>query len=177
MVEVSAATWRSRLGLARHPEGGWFRRVYASRQVLPQAVLSPEFKGPRPQASAIYYLLEGEEVSHFHRIASDEIWHHYDGAELSVVELTPEGVLTVHRLGKNPEQGAVPFCVIPAGHWFGALLPSAGKSHALVGCTVIPGFDFAEHEMGNRQDLLEEYPEHHEWILRLTQDAGEPDGR
>lgn len=111
-----------------------------------------------------------------HRIASDEIWHHYDGAELSVVELAPSGELTVHRLGKDPEAGVLPFCVIPAGHWFGALLPSSSEpdAYVLVGCTVIPGFDFAEHEMGQRGPLLDQYPGHRKWICRLTPDSKEP---
>lgn len=163
----SAHYWKEALALDAHPEGGYYRRVYCSSGQIAQDNLPAAFKGPRPMGTAIYYLLEAGDCSHLHRIASDELWHHYDGEPLTVVAISPAGELTVHRLGKDAAAGQLPFCVVPAGHWFGAV-PVAADGYSLVGCTVVPGFDFAEHEMAARADLLERYPQHRDWIERLT---------
>lgn len=174
MTHLSAEIWRDRLGLDRHPEGGWFRRVYASAGMISQTALPAAFHGPRPFGSAIYYLLEAGDICRLHRIASDEIWHHYHGAEVELVELDDNGRLEVHRLGKDPRNGALPFRMIPAGNWFGARPSADTGDYALLGCTVIPGFDFAEHEMGRREQLLNRFPQHREWITHLTSQSGEP---
>lgn len=174
MAQLSATVWRDQLGLDRHPEGGWFRRVYTSEGIIPQEALRPDFHGPRPHGSAIFYLLESTDSCRLHRIASDEIWHHYEGAEVELVEIDRVGQLTVHRLGKDPQNGALPFRMIRGGHWFGACPLAGSGDYALLGCTVIPGFDFAEHEMAERAQLLRSFPQHKEWILRLTGESGEP---
>jgi len=70
-------------------------------------------------------------------------------------------------LGKNPENGEAPFCVIKAGNWFASKLKMGGN-YVLVGCTVSPGFDFDEFEMGERQKLIKQYPQHKELIISLT---------
>jgi len=91
------------------------------------------------------------------------VWHFYAGDPLDVVEIDAAGGLRTTRLGA----GAVYQHVVPAGVWFGAA-PAEGGRFALVGCTVAPGFDFADFELADRAALLREYPRHQDWIRRLT---------
>ena len=81
---LNAAYWIETLDLRPHPEGGYFRRVYTAANSIDPAALPAGYRGPRPVASAIYYLLEGAEFSSLHRLKSDEIWHFYTGSPLTV---------------------------------------------------------------------------------------------
>ena len=126
------------------------------------------FHGDRNFSTAIYFLLEGEDMSALHRIKSDEVWHFYDGSSLTVHIITPNGEYSGIRLGRDPDAGEVLQAVVPAGCWFGADL-SDQDSYALVGCTVAPGFDFADLEMGKRHKLSKLYPQHQDVIKHLTQ--------
>ena len=152
-----------RLELAPHPEGGWFRETYRAPESVGAAALPRRFGGERSHSTAIYFLLEAGQCSHLHRIRSDEVWHFYAGDPLDVVEIDAAGGLKVMRLGA----GLVYQHVVPAGAWFGAA-PAEGGRFALVGCTVAPGFDFADFELAQRDALLAEYPGHRDWIARLT---------
>jgi predicted cupin superfamily sugar epimerase len=88
-----------------HVEGGAFRETYRADMLLPQNILTAGHKGERAVSTAIYFLLQAGEFSAFHRIASDELWHHYDGNALSIYEITASGVLLKHLLGKNLDMG------------------------------------------------------------------------
>jgi predicted cupin superfamily sugar epimerase len=161
-----------RLELAPHPEGGYFRETYRASENLPAGALPRRFNGERSISTAIYFLLETGQCSHLHRIRSDEVWHFYAGDPLIVVEIDAAGTLKTTRLGGDLAAGAVHQHVVPAGVWFGAT-PAEGSrpvrhGFALVGCTVAPGFDFADFELGARDALLAEYPRHQAWIRRLT---------
>src|SRR6185369_5758090 len=103
----------------------------------------PGIAGSRNVSTAIYYLLAAGDRSMLHRIKSDEAWHFYAGDPLLIVSLSPDGTLLETRLGNNVAQGETPQHIVPAGHWFGAC-PAEGSAFALVGCTVAPGFDFAD---------------------------------
>ncbi|MCA1761280.1 MAG: cupin domain-containing protein, partial [Bacteroidales bacterium] len=81
----TAAYWIDKLKLEKHPEGGWYREIYLSDDIVPQTGLPSGFRGERSFATSIYYLLEGNDFSAFHRIKSDEIWHYYTGT--SVIEI------------------------------------------------------------------------------------------
>jgi len=157
----------ARLNLTPHPEGGYFRETYRAAEAIGQPALPPRFGGDRSISTAIYYLLEAGDCSHFHRIRSDEVWHFYAGDPLNVVEIDPAGHLKTTRLGGDIEAGTVFQHTVPAGVWFGAE-PAEGSRFALVGCTVAPGFDFADFEISKRDVLLAEYPAHRDWIQRLT---------
>ncbi len=123
-----------RLGLARHPEGGWYRETW-------RAEAAP---GQRAAGSAIYYLLEVDDVSHWHRIDADEIWHWYAGGPLSLT-LSPNGHdAEAHRLGPEIAAGQKPQIVVPKGWWQTAVSLGAWT---LVGCTVSPAFEFAGFEL------------------------------
>ena len=166
---MNAAELVRELRLQPHPEGGYFRETYRAAETL--SALPQRFAGERSISTAIYFLLEAGQCSHLHRIQSDEVWHFYSGDPLLVVEIDPAGALKTTRLGA-PAQGGTYQHMVPAGAWFGATLAEGGQSapvgFALVGCTVAPGFDFADFELADRATLLAEYPGHQDWIHRLT---------
>jgi hypothetical protein len=163
----AASVLIEQLGLLPHPEGGFFRETYRATMDLPGAALAPHFAGFRNVSTAIYYLLAQGDRSRFHRIRSDEVWHFYAGDPLQVIELTQAGSVQVTLLGTNFSAGEVPQHMVPAGRWFGSC-PAPGSGYSLVGCTVAPGFDFADFEMASRHQLLRDFPSAGEWIERLT---------
>lgn len=150
------------LQLLPHPEGGYYKEIYRADLVLPQTALTNAHNGGRNAMTSIHYLLQDGDFSALHRIASDELWHHYDGGPLTIYELTSDGKLSSHVLQRGD-----PFAVIKAGSWFGCRVETPG-SYTLCGCTVAPGFDFADFEMGTREAMLQAYPEHGQVILELT---------
>jgi predicted cupin superfamily sugar epimerase len=153
------------LDLQPHPEGGYFRETYRASEAIPIAGLDRRYGGARATSTAIYYLLEAGQRSALHRLKSDEIFHFYTGDPLTIIEIAPDGRFTETLLGADFAAGAVPQHVIPAGTWFGAV-PTGRFS--LVGCTVAPGFDFADFELAETAVLLAAFPQHETWIRRLT---------
>jgi predicted cupin superfamily sugar epimerase len=163
------------LDLQPHPEGGYFRETYRASEAIPIAGLDRRYGGARATSTAIYYLLEAGQRSALHRLKSDEIFHFYTGDALTIIEIAPDGRFTETLLGADFAAGAVPQHVIPAGAWFGAVptgrFSSRGfspRGFSLVGCTVAPGFDFADFELAERAVLLAAFPRHETWIRRLT---------
>ena len=152
------------LALLPHPEGGYYRETY--RSVGRIDVLPPPFSGSRSYSTAIYFLLEAGQYSAFHRIASDECWHFYQGTPLHIYVIHPAGHLETILLGNDPASGAVFQAVVPAGCWF-ASRPALAQGYSLVGCTVAPGFDFVDFEMGEKEMLLVAYPQHEALIREL----------
>ncbi|MBX3211885.1 MAG: cupin domain-containing protein [Labilithrix sp.] len=155
------------LGLAPHPEGGWFRETWRS----PLALGSLPHGAPRSASTAIYFLLPAGTFSALHRVASDEAWHHYDGdpVELHVLE---GRVHQTFVLGRDLAAGQRPQHVVPAGAWQAAV--PLGERWALCGCTVAPGFDFADFEMPSREEMLRLLPDHAAVVERLTRSAAPP---
>ena len=149
-----------------HPEGGWFRDTYRSDEMVLGEHLPDRFGGGRSFSTAIYFLLEGEQFSGFHRIKSDELWHFYAGGPLNVFVITAQGDLEIIKLGNNPDNGEVFQAVVPAGCWF-ASQPALPHSFCFVGCTVAPGFDFADFELAKAQVLAKQYPQHQSIINKL----------
>ncbi|MDA1306261.1 MAG: cupin domain-containing protein [Acidobacteria bacterium] len=135
------------LSLRPHPEGGWYSEVFRSKaQVTPSGG-----RGPRSALTSIYFLLAGGQHSRWHRVLSDEAWHFYEGAPLDLftVNETFERVehtrLGPHASDPSHDQNATrPTHVVPAGAWQAVRLTG---DYALVGCTVGPGFDFADFSM------------------------------
>jgi predicted cupin superfamily sugar epimerase len=164
---AGAQAWIDGLALQRHPEGGWFRETYRSAERLPQAALPERFDGGRAFSTAIYFLLEGEDFAALHRIKQDEVWHFYDGSSLTIHIFDADGDYSVIKLGRNADAGEAPQAVVHAGCLFGATVDDRA-SYALVGCTVAPGFDFADFEIPGRDVLLGRYPQHRVIIEGLT---------
>ena len=156
-----------KLRLDPHPEGGWFRQTYRARLELAREALPEGFSGARAASTAIYFLLEGENFSAFHRLRSDEAWHFYEGAAVAVHVIAPAGKYSRIVLGRDLDSGEELQTVVEAGSWFASHVAD-WKSFAVVGCTVAPGFDFEDFEMGRREELIGRYPQHRELIGRLT---------
>ncbi|WP_300674034.1 cupin domain-containing protein [Desulfoluna sp.] len=154
------------LDLIPHPEGGYYRETYKSDLCFDANKERPTFSGRRSCGAAIYFLLEGNNISRMHRIKADELWHFYEGAALSVHVIHPDGTLEEIRLGTDTARGETFQALVKAGCWFGASLPNGG--HALVGCTTHPGFEFEDFHMAERADLLNQWPEHETIIKKLT---------
>jgi uncharacterized protein len=148
------------LGLAPHPEGGFYRETFRA----PLVVRAPH--GDRAASTAIYFLLPAGTFSALHRVRSDEVWHHYDGDSLELHTIDERGSHAVAVLGRGLLLGERPQHVVPAGVWQAAV--PLGMRFALCGCTVAPGFDFADFEMPARTDLESRYPELGAVIGRLT---------
>lgn len=161
-MNSSIETLVGALGLAPHPEGGFYAETYrAQDRVHPP-------RGPRSASTAIYFLLTADSFSAFHRIQSDEVWHFYAGDALEIVCLDPTTSLRADlRLGLDVAGGERPQHVVPAGHWFGSRVVAGGR-FALVGCTVAPGFDFADFELAGRSALASAFPDHATVIGELT---------
>jgi predicted cupin superfamily sugar epimerase len=168
-VDKNAQYWIDRLSLSPHPEGGYFRVTYQSSLTIVQDALPSVFHGNRSASTAIYFLLAEKDFSAFHRIASDELWHFYAGSALIVYVIDPEGNYSELHLGDGFEAGEVFQAVVKAGCWFASRLKNPA-GFALVGCTVAPGFDFADFEMAKRSELIATYPEHRTLIEELTRD-------
>jgi uncharacterized protein len=169
ILNKGSAYWIEKLQLAPHPEGGYFRQTYRSEAVIAREALPAGFSGARAVSTAIYFLLEGENFSAFHRLRSDEIWHFYVGDPLVVHVIDAEGKYSRILLGDDPEAGQVLQAVVRAGCWFASHVAD-WKEFAVVGCTVAPGFDFADFEMGKRGELVAGYPEFLQIIERLTRE-------
>ena len=155
------------LRLESHPEGGYYRETYRAPGQIPQSVLPRRFNGNRAFSTAILFLLESGSFSGFHRLAADECWHFYQGLPLHIYVLEQGASLTVVKLGSNPREGEVFQAVIPAGRWFAAK-PIGTEGFSLTGCTVAPGFDFQDFDMGEADALAKEFPGHAELIRSLT---------
>ena len=165
-MKETARYWIEKLKLERHPEGGYFRQTYKADLILAKDCL-PGFAAARSASTAIYFLLEGGNFSAFHRLRSDEIWHFYAGASLLVHVIAEDGSYSRILLGANLEDGEEFQAVVKAGCWFASEVRN-GKSWALVGCTVAPGFEFEDFELGRREALVKLYPAHRGVIERLT---------
>ena len=154
------------LGMQRHPERGWYAETYRAPLRLPAAGLP--HGAERAASTAIYFLLDASErATYLHRLASDELFHLYEGGPLDVLLLARDGESRIACLGLDLERGQRPQLVIPAGTWFGTEL-APGSDHCLWGCTVAPGFDFADFELASGPDLAAQYPRHAALIARMS---------
>ncbi|MGA8310310.1 MAG: cupin domain-containing protein [Terriglobales bacterium] len=162
-----AKYWIDTLGLIAHPEGGYYRETYRSSLSIPREALPARFNGPRLVSTAIYFLLDGENFSAFHRLQSDEMWHFYTGGALTVHVIAANGSYSELQIGSDAEAGESLQAVVEAGCWFASRVRDP-ESFALVGCTVAPGFDFEDFELGKRSQLIKLYPQHGELIEQLT---------
>jgi predicted cupin superfamily sugar epimerase len=165
---MTADELKALLHLEPHPrEGGWFVQTWKSEEEIPLTAFSSRYSGPRAAGTAIYYLLEPDTFSEMHRLASDEVFHFYLGDPVEMLQLLPDGQSRMVTLGSDIESGMVPQLIVPKMVWQGShLLP--GGSFALLGCTVSPGFDYADYEAGTYQLLCDGWPEQRELVRRLT---------
>jgi uncharacterized protein len=152
---MTAQYWIDRLQLQPHPEGGYYRETYRDAGRIPYPALPAGHSGPRNFSTAIYFLLEAGQMSALHRIPADEGWHFYAGDPLEVFWLAEDGSPRTTRLGIDEQ--SLPQHIVKGGIWFGSR--SLG-SWSLVGCTVAPGFDFADFELAEYEKLAKKWPAH-----------------
>ncbi len=167
LMSINAVYWIKKLNLTKHPEGGYFKESYRSNETIDGAHLPKRFGGRRCFSTAIYFLLKSDSFSALHRIKSDELWHFYCGSPLTLYCINPEGMLFEIKLGNNLEAGELFQAHVNAGWWFGAKV-NAPDSYTLVGCTVAPGFEFEDFELGDRRQLIKAFPRHRKIITELT---------
>ena len=164
---MDAETIIARLGLQPHPEGGFYRETYRSPETIAAAALPPRYGHARNLSTAIYYLLTPDSFSSLHRLQSDELFHFHLGDPVTMLQLHGDGRGESITLGHDILAGQQLQVVVPRGAWQGMFLNDGGR-FALLGTTVSPGFDFADFQLGKRNELLREYPQHKEVISRLT---------
>lgn len=150
------------LRLEPHPiEGGYFRQTYVSSGTVDLP------RGTRAQGTAIYYLLEAGAFSEMHVLDSDEIFHFYLGDPVEMLQLHPDGRSALFTLGPDLLAGQHVQLVVPAGVWQGTRLVGDGRM-ALLGCTVTPGFDYADYRNATAEELISKWPHEAERIRART---------
>ncbi len=154
------------LNLQPHPEGGFYKETYRATEQISGDALPNRFIGERSFSTAIIYLLKQGDHSLFHRIQSDECWHFYAGETLLVHIIENGGNYYCIKLGSDIAAGETFQFVVPATAWFAAE-PDPKSSFSLAGCTVAPGFDFADFEIADKAKLLASFPQHSAVINRL----------
>lgn len=150
-----------KLDMTPHIEGGYYKECLLSTDPVQKEDISS-----KTLWSSIYFLLQTGEVSHFHRLKSDEIWYFHSGMPLTIYMISPEGELICKQLGLNISKGESPQVLVPKGYIFGSALNEDGYS--LVGCMVAPSFSYEDFELFERTELLEHYPQHEDVIKKLT---------
>lgn len=157
----------AKLNLKPHPEGGYFRETYRDSLKIDKANLGPEYSGNRNCSTCIYFLLTSNAFSAFHKIRQDEIWHFYQGSPIRLHLISPQGEYSNILIGSDLDQGQIPQFVVPKEYWFSGSTIN-DNDYSLVGCTVSPGFDFDDFELGQRIELISSFPQHREIIEKFT---------
>ena len=147
--------------LQPHPEGGFYRSSLRAEDVLTLE------RGERPLYTSIYFLLRSQDISHFHRLQSDEIWYYHGGSALTIHMIYPNGTYEAKKLGLDIENGEQPQIVVKKNTIFGSSVET-DNTFGLVGCMVAPGFDFVDFELFTQKELLAKYPHHEEIIKKMT---------
>lgn len=150
-----------KLNLVPHIEGGFYKET-----VLSEELIKSTDNKEKKLFSSIYFLLETGEVSHFHRLKSDEMWYYHSGSSLTIYMISEDGSLITKDLGLDIEKGEEPQILVPKGYIFGSAMNKEGFS--LVGCMVAPAFEFKDFELFSQKELLDKYPSHKDIILKLS---------
>lgn len=156
-------------------------RTFTSGELLPAGTFPVgRYDGPRHTLTAIYYLLEPDTFSEMHLLASDELFHHYLGDPVEMLQLHSGGLSSHHILGPNLLAGYVPQLAVRRGVWQGSRLlrkdpqdaGSGPRTHgfALLGCTVAPGFEYADYRSASRAELVQGWPAEAALITALTRE-------
>ena len=160
-MQKDANYYIQHLNLEPHPEGGYFKSTHVSEDTL------DAFGKVRKQYTSIYFLLGEGDISHFHRLKSDELWYFHGGSSLVVHVIDEAGNYMEHKLGLDIENGESPQVLVPRNSIFGSTVVNNGV-FSLVGCMVSPGFEFEDFELFTQSELLEEYPEHEQIIWKMA---------
>ncbi len=156
-----------RLDLKSHPEGGYFKETYRSKEEIDKQGLNSDYDGKRNYSTCIYFLLTSETFSAFHKIKQDEIWHFYDGSPIELHIISQTGDYSKYVIGRDFSNGEVPQFIVPGNHWFAAKVIRE-NDYSLAGCTVSPGFDFSDFVLPSRNELIAQFPQHQQIIVEFT---------
>lgn len=149
------------LQLEPHPEGGFYRSTMRDEDKLHLA------RGERPLYTSIYFLLRSQDISHLHRLQSDEVWYYHGGSALTIHMIHPDGTYETKKLGLDLLKGEEPQILVEKGTIFGSSV-DAENTFGLVGCMVAPGFDFVDFELFTQKELLALYPQHEAIIKKMA---------
>ncbi|TCD28659.1 cupin domain-containing protein [Pedobacter psychrodurus] len=163
ILNNTANYWINHLQLAPHPEGGYYKETFRSKNEIIRVNESEK----KNACTSIYYLLEGYDFSGFHRLKSDEIWYFHKGEPIFIHIITSKGNYDCIELSDS-SSGQLQ-AIVEANCWFAANIPSK-SGFSLASCAVAPGFDFVEFEMAKKTSLLAEYPEHEAIVKELCRD-------
>ena len=166
MDQKDAQTIITKLGLQPHPEGGFYKSTFASEAFISDQELMGEDK-KRRLFTSIYFLLRSEDISHFHRLKSDELWYYHGGSSLTVHVIDENGDYKELKLGMDLDKGELPQVLVRKNTIFGSSIKEE-NTFSLVGCMVSPGFDFDDFELFKQEELLQKYPQHKEIILKMA---------
>jgi predicted cupin superfamily sugar epimerase len=165
-TEINAHYWAKKLDLKPHPEGGWYKEIFKDAlNVVPQG--HGNTGGVYSASTGIYFLMDSTHFSAFHRIRFSEGWHFYDGTGICIYIIHLDGSLHKVTMGRDADKGEVLQYWIPPNTWFASRVEKAG-GYALCGCTVAPGFEFFDFELANKEQLLNQFPQHHAIIDQLA---------
>ena len=157
------------LELIPHPEGGYYKETYRSEGSIPKEALSANYSGARSYSTGIYFMLTADTFSAFHKIKQDEMWHFYDGAPIELHMITKEGDYSCVHIGRDIENGEYLQYVVPGGVWFASRVKDNAE-YSLLGCTVSPGFDFADFILPNTSEMTAMFPQYAVIIGELTRE-------
>lgn len=162
-MQCESKGWVEYYQMEKHPEGGYFKEVYRSvNKFIPN-----EIGEERNYSTSILFLLHRGDVSHFHRIKSDEVWYYHAGAACLIHVIDEKGKFATHVLGPNFKNGETLQLVVPAGHIFAS---ESSDNYSLVGCMVSPGFDFKDFQLFTTNTLLNRFPEHEQIVRKFTKE-------
>ncbi len=167
MEQRDAHYYISKLGLEAHPEGGYYKETFKSGEQTTDKELSVSFDGVRKLYTSIYFLLTSNNISHFHRLKSDELWYYHAGSPLTIHIIHENGEYEEIKLGLDFDNGEVPQALVLKNSIFGSSVLD-NDTFSLVGCMVSPGFEFQDFELFTQAELLSAYPEHKDVIMKLA---------
>lgn len=160
-MQKEADYFIGKLQLEQHPEGGYYKSTYVANEEM------NAFDTQRKLYTNIYFLLKSGEVSHFHRLKSDEVWYYHAGSSLTIHVIDEEGYYEELKLGLDLDAGERPQAIVRKNSIFGSSVNDL-NTFSLVGCMVSPGFDFEDFELFTQDTLLEHYPQHETIIRKLA---------
>lgn len=156
-----------KLNLLPHPEGGYFSETYRSKEIIKKENLPSRYSGDRNLCTSIYFMIDENNFSAFHRLKSDEIWYFHYGNPLLLNTIDEHGNLSQIILGPDFQSGQKFHHTVLAGHWMSASVLNE-NGFSLIGCSMSPGFDYEDFELADRKKLIELFPRHSVIIEKYT---------
>ena len=160
-MQKNAQYYIDNLNMVAHPEGGYYVSSFRAEEGIQTRNVE------RPIYTSIYFLLRSQDISHFHRLKSDELWYYHGGSPLTVHMIYEDGTYEAKKLGLNISGGETPQVLVPKNTIFGSSVDEE-NTFSLVGCMVSPGFDFADFELFTQAELTKQYPQHEEIISKMA---------